>query len=501
MTNYFERLIQANNVLDGYTKDRSRKTHAGFTGEGVISLLEGGASRRPDVSLINQLLASLYQHDRFPIESYTNYDVLPGLIDKIQERFLGWNVLPSLTENIALTNGSIQALNAFLNSVCKAGDTVLTTQGFYHPFASIPHRNHIHMACVPTSKANSYKLTAADLEAFMLTYTGTAPKAILLTNSTLFGACYTQQELQELAIVIKARKLLVYEDAVFKGTEHSASVPAFLLASVPGMESHVVLASSISKVFNSANVRLGWACGPEFVINRMVSYMRDESTTISQFSQIAALAAMQMPEGFVADNIAEIRKRVALVTSLVAEINTALSANYTSRNGKPFMAVEVTPHSGHSLLLNLEGLAGLHTPSGYIIQDDLDIARYLLEHGVGVSPTYSCGFLNGYCVRIALAEIDVAPARKAVHQYELHQGIQHLLELAAPARSQQIWQHIAPQLGGEVTRETMESNVQSAFTEVRQTLAFLFQQRVQPALEELLKHNSLLKSEDKKAAA
>ncbi|RYG61485.1 MAG: pyridoxal phosphate-dependent aminotransferase [Alphaproteobacteria bacterium] len=488
MTNHVERLKHALNTLEGYTRDGSHKTHRGYTEDGVISLLEGGAVRRPDVSVITRLATSLYQPDVFPIESYTNYDVLPGLLESLQNRFNSWNVLPDLSANIALTNGSTQALNAFLNSICSARDTILTVQGFYHPFAAITHRNNINMACVPTHVGNNYKLTAQGLTSFLATQTGTKPKAILFTNPSPFGVCYTLPELQALAAVIQKHNLMVYEDAVFKDTEHNT--PTTLLASVPGMESHVVIASSLSKSLNCANIRLGWACGPQFVINRMVSYMRDESITVSQFNQIAAASALNMPAEFIQGNINEIKTRVALVASLVQGINTRLAQTYPARGNTPFMAIEVTPESGHSILISFDGLVGCKLPNGTTIKDDLDITAYLLGFGVGVSPTYSCGFINRCCVRLALAEVDTTPVHAATRNHELHHGIQSLLQLAAPAQAQTIWNTLAPMLGTQVPAHTVDADVQHAFHTVQNVLKDIFENRIFTALDQLLQANS-----------
>lgn len=499
MTNHVERLKHALSTLEGYTRDGSQKTHRGYTEDGVISLLEGGAVRRPDVSVITKLATSLYQPSVFPIESYTNYDVLPGLIPLLQNRFNSWNVLPGLSANIALTNGSTQALNAFLNSTCNAGDTILTVQGFYHPFAAIPHRNAINMVCVPTTVANSYKLTAQGLTSFLASHTGTKPKAILFTNPTPFGVRYTRTELQALATVIQNHKLMVYEDAVFKGTEHNA--PTELLASIPGMESHVVIATSLSKSLNCANIRLGWACGPEFVITRMITYMRDESITVSQFNQIAAASALQMPNGFIQGNITEITKRVTLVSSLVTDINTRLTHHYTSPTDKPFIAIEVTPESGHSVLVSFDGLMGLKLPTGTLVKDDLDITEYLLGYGIGVSPTYSCGFINRCCVRMALAEIDSKSAHQATQAYELQHGIQSLLQLAAPTQAQAIWSAIAPMLGNQVSAQTAEADMQQAFQNVHTILKDIFENRIFTALNDLLQFNNLGQSKSAHEAA
>ncbi|RYG61357.1 MAG: pyridoxal phosphate-dependent aminotransferase [Alphaproteobacteria bacterium] len=499
MTNHVERLKHALNTLEGYTRDGSQKTHRGYTEDGVISLLEGGAVRRPDVSVITRLATSLYQPDVFPIESYTNYDIFPGLLESLQSRFNSWNVLPALSANIALTNGSTQALNAFLNSTCSARDTILTVQGFYHPFAAIPHRNNINMVCVPTHAGNSYKLTAQGLASFLATHTGTKPKAVLFTNPTPFGVRYTQAELQALAAVIQSNNLMVYEDAVFKGTEHDT--PTALLASVPGMESHVVIASSLSKSLNCANIRLGWACGPQFVINRMVSYMRDESITVSQFNQIAAASALHMPAEFIQGNINEIKTRVALVTSLVENLNTRLAETYPAHASQPFIAVEVAPESGHSILISFDGLAGLKLPNGATVKDDLDITEYLLGYGVGVSPTYSCGFINRCCVRMALAEVDTTPVHQATRALELQQGIQSLLQLASPAQAQTIWSTIAPMLGTQTSPKTAEADVRNAFQSVRKILTDMFENRIFTALDHLLQANSTRHSRSATEAA
>lgn len=397
------RLEQAHQCLHGFDR-QGVKTHKATYDEGVLSFIEGGAPRRPHHSVIQAMAAALFDGSVFPIESYTNYDILPALYDGARDQFLAWGIPQGIAENLSFANGSLQVFNSFLRSAFNPGDLLLTGKSFYHAFSRPPFKCGLEMAAVETCRENQYNLVADDIEKWMVKNPGKNPRGLVISSPSPIGAIYNEQQLADLACIVRKLNLIVYVDAVYKGAEYDGQNHP-VLASFPGMENHVVTASSVSKIHGCANLRMGWACGPKPIIDNMIKDIVDEVTTICQLNQIGAAQALKVPGEYLRENIAEAHMRAHLIAGLVQTIQQKLENQFISKDGQAFIEVETMPRSGYSILLNFPALQGLSLPCGCLIESDLEITRHLLNHGIAVSPTSSTGFEGECCVRVAFAEI------------------------------------------------------------------------------------------------
>ena len=119
-----------------------------------------------------------------------------------------------------------------------------------------------------------------------------SPKAIFLNsphNPT--GGVVTEQDLIELADIVRGRNVAVFSDEpydrmVWNGRHHS-------LLAQPGMFDHTVAAYTFSKSFSMSGWRLGFAVTSESTITRLDVLTNTAFSCVPPFTQLAGIAAME----------------------------------------------------------------------------------------------------------------------------------------------------------------------------------------------------------------
>lgn len=137
-------------------------------------------------------------------------------------------------------------------------------------------------------------------------------------------------------------------------------------AACPDLQDRTLIVNGVSKAYAMTGWRLGYAAGPRSLI-QVLNKMQSQSTTCpASISQAAAVAALNGPQDFVRDAVAEYRARGALVTAGFAAI--------------PGLDVRA-PEGAFYLFPKCDAYIGRQAPDGSRIGSDSDLARYLLTVG------------------------------------------------------------------------------------------------------------------------
>ena len=241
-------------------------------------------------------------------------------------------------------------------------------------------------------------MTAAALEAAI------TPKTrwlILNSPSNPSGAAYTKAELRALADVLLRHPQVwiltddMYEHLVFGDFEY------WTIAQVePALYERTLTMNGVSKAYAMTGWRIGYAAGPEPLINAMRKVMSQSTSNPASISQWAAVEALNGTQDFIKPNAKLFEQRRDLVVSML---------NQASGLRCP------TPEGAFYVYPSCEGLIGKTAPSGKLIASDADFATELLEaegvavvHGAafGLSPFFRISYatansvLEDACTRI-----------------------------------------------------------------------------------------------------
>jgi aminotransferase len=194
------------------------------------------------------------------------------------------------TGQIVVTTGGVGGLTSFLRTVLDPGDEVIVPEPCFPPY-----RHHIEwvggkVVHVQTRFENGFVPTPEDLEATITPFS-----KVLLLNSpnNPTGAVIPADTLDNIARIVLERDLLVlsdevYERLLFDGRTHES------IRTRPGMKERTIVVHSFSKSFAMTGWRVGYAFGPEWLIESMIKVVSSTTSCAPSVSQRAALAALRL---------------------------------------------------------------------------------------------------------------------------------------------------------------------------------------------------------------
>lgn len=175
-----------------------------------------------------------------------------------------------------VTVGVSEALDLIIRAITDPGDEIVYHEPCYVSYASEIRMAHGVPVPVPTYEKNDFALDPADLEKAITPKT----KAIILNfpcNPT--GAVLNMEKLQKIAKIAIKHDLLVLADLIYSELDYTGSIlPA--ISSLPGMKERTIFLHGFSKAFAMTGFRIGYACGPEPLIDAMMK--------IHQYSMLCA---------------------------------------------------------------------------------------------------------------------------------------------------------------------------------------------------------------------
>jgi len=292
---------------------------------------------------------------------------------------------------VVITGGGMGALAAFFRTVLDPDDEVLVPEPCFPAY-----RSHIMWAggrvvFVPSRVENGFLPTAGDIEAAI-----TARTKVLLLNSpnNPSGAVMPGSLLDAVARIAIEHDLIVVSDEVYDKLIYDNLCHESVYTR-PGMKERTVVIHSFSKTYAMTGWRIGYAFGPEWLIEPMSKVVSSNTSCASSVSQRAALAALGMPPAAIDSMIEEFRRRRDLIYQGLKQI--------------PGLTVH-RPQGAFYILPDIRRLTG----------DSRRFAIELLEQEqVVVVPGEAFGPSGSTCIRIAytVRQDDLLEALKRLDRF------------------------------------------------------------------------------------
>ena len=332
-------------------------------GRDVIGLAAG----EPDFDTPDNIKEAAIKAIRDGKTKYTNVDGIPELKEAICAKFQRENGLSYKPGQINVSPGGKPVIYNAMVATLNPGDEVVIPAPYWVSYPDMVLLAGGEPKFVATT-APSFKLDPAALDAAI------TPKTrwlILNSPSNPSGAAYTRDELRALADVLLKHPHVwiltddMYEHLVFDDFEFST------IAQVePALYDRTLTMNGVSKAYAMTGWRIGFAGGPEPLINLMRKVMSQTTSNPASISQYAAVEALNGPQDFIKPNQKLFQGRRDLVVSM---LNQAKGIQCP------------TPEGAFYVYPSCEGLIGKKAPSGKVIQSDGDFATELLEaEGVAV---------------------------------------------------------------------------------------------------------------------
>ena len=348
-------------------------------GQNIIGLANG----EPDFDTPEHIrLAAKQAIDRGETR-YTAVDGTPQLKQAIIDKFSRDNGIEYTDRQITVGTGGKQIVFNALLATLSAGDEVIIPAPYwvsYPDMVLLAEGKPVIVAC-----PQSFKLSASQLRAAI---TQRSKWVIINSPGNPSGACYSAKELRELAdVLLEFPNVLVLTDDIYEHIRYGESPHATIAAVEPRLKERTLTVNGVSKAYAMTGWRIGFAGGPQALISAIATIQSQSTSNPCSVAQAAAVAALNGPHDFIAgwNAIFEARRDLCL-------------AAFNATDG----LCCTVPQGAFYLFPSCRALFGRQTPNGSVIENDRDVARFLLEEAkVAVVPGSAFG-LDGF-FRISFA--------------------------------------------------------------------------------------------------
>lgn len=199
-----------------------------------------------------------------------------------------YDLIYSPEEEILVTVGGSEAIDACIRALVSFGDEVIIPQPSYVCYEPITSLAGGVPVIINTKAENDFKVTPEELRAAITERT----KVLILPypcNPT--GAIMEKEDIEKLYDVLKGTDIIVLSDEIYSeltfGERRHCSP-----ASIDGMWERTVTINGFSKAFSMTGWRLGFACGPKEIMEQLIKihqYAIMCAPTTSQYAAIEAL--------------------------------------------------------------------------------------------------------------------------------------------------------------------------------------------------------------------
>lgn len=191
-------------------------------------------------------------------------------------------------KEVVVTVGGSEGIDIALRALLNPGDEVIIPQPCfvsYGPCAIMADGVPVY---IPLKEENDFRLTSKELEEAI---TDKTKVLILAFPGNPTGAIMEREDLEKIASVIIEHDLVVISDEIYSELTYKGKHCS--IVELPGMRERTVLINGFSKAYAMTGWRLGYACGPEFIVEQMIKLHQFAIMCAPTTSQYAAIEALK----------------------------------------------------------------------------------------------------------------------------------------------------------------------------------------------------------------
>lgn len=360
-------------------------------GRDVIGLAAG----EPDFDTPDHIKQAAIDAIRDGFTKYTAVDGTAGLKQAIINKFARDNGLDYRPEQILVSVGGKQAFYNLCQALLNPGDEVIIPAPYWVSYPDIVKLADAEPVIVTGSQEQDFRITPQQLDAAI---TPKTRLVVINSPSNPSGKAYSKAELAALGEVLLAHpQVVVTSDDIYEHIVWSGEGFCNILDACPQLYDRTLVMNGVSKAYSMTGWRIGYTGGPEEVIRGMKKVQSQSTSNPTSIAQVAAQAALDGPQDFLAEMCETFRQRHDFVLQVLNQME-----------GVECLASDGTFYSFPSFHGVIERLDG--------IGNDVQLAQFLLEKAeVALVPGSAFG-LNGH-LRLSYAtdmdSLDRALARIA----------------------------------------------------------------------------------------
>ncbi|QIT57102.1 pyridoxal phosphate-dependent aminotransferase [Aquisalimonas sp. 2447] len=251
-------------------------------------------------------------------EGHTGYTMdagLPELLTALAE-YYSQRYNRTLTEdNILITAGCTEAMYLALTATSAPGRQFLVTDPTFLLYAPLIRMNGGEVKYIPTRAEHGHQLDPQEVidNIGMRTY-----GIVLNSPSNPTGTVYPAETIDAICQEAAYRGVYVFSDEVYDHLLLDDMEYPSVLRHAMDLD-NVMVASSFSKTFSMAGLRIGWIISSQGAIKKLRRYHMFTTTVANTPAQWAGIAALKGDRSCVDDMVQEYAQRRDRVVQLVSE--------------------------------------------------------------------------------------------------------------------------------------------------------------------------------------
>lgn len=268
---------------------------------------------QPDIETPKAMIDAVRQAD-FKVLEYSHSAGNESYRRKLVDYYKKVGISINHNQIIVTTGGSEAILFGFM-ACLDAGDEVIIPEPFYANYNGFAVAAGVKVIPIPSKIENGFALPPiSEFEKAITPRT----KAIVICNpNNPTGYLYSREELELLKAIIKKHELYLFSDEAYR--EFCYSGEHFSAMRLKGVEDNVVLMDTISKRYSACGARIGALITRNQAVLDTVMKFAQARLSPPGLAQIAAEAAIDLPDNYFDGTKAEyIKRRDTLVNRLNA---------------------------------------------------------------------------------------------------------------------------------------------------------------------------------------
>ncbi|MCX7324657.1 MAG: pyridoxal phosphate-dependent aminotransferase [Hyphomicrobiales bacterium] len=353
-------------------------------GRDVISLSVG----EPDFDTPDNIKNAAIDAIRRGETKYTPVSGIPQLREAVARKFKRENSLDyKANQTIVSTGGKHVIYNALLATL-NPGDEVICVAPYWVSYPEMVALCGGTPVFVEAKQATNFKLQPEDLDRAI---TKKTKWVILNSPSNPSGAAYSWAEMKALTdVFMKHPHVWILTDDMYEHLTYGDFKFCTPAEVEPNLYDRTLTMNGVSKAYAMTGWRIGYAAGPQHLINAMDMVQGQQTSGTSAISQWAAVEALDGTQEHLPVFKTAFERRRDLVVSML---------NQTKGLKCP------VPEGAFYVYPSVAELIGKKTPGGKVINTDDDFVQGLLETEA-VAAVHGSSFGLGPNFRISYATSD-----------------------------------------------------------------------------------------------
>jgi aspartate aminotransferase len=289
---------------------------------------------QPDIESPKVALDKIRNFDLKVVE-YSHSAGLLSYRKKLVEYYSKNGIVVSPEEMIVTTGGS-EAILFALNSCLDPGDEIIIPEPFYANYNGFSLTSGVVVKPIDSFIEDGFALPPMDVFEKAIT---PKTKAIMICNpNNPTGYLYSREELELLKEIVKKHDLFLFADEVYReftydGQEH------FSVMNLEGIDQNVILLDSVSKRYSLCGARIGVLISKNRDVICTALKFAQARLSPPTFGQVASEAAIDTPDQYFRDVLAEYHERRNVVVDAINKMEGCFCPN----PGGAFYAVARLP--------------------------------------------------------------------------------------------------------------------------------------------------------------